>query len=99
MSLTSYFFRSAEAGTVKIPLMIKSSMFWPDADTKSYLTIYNLYEPEVASEKTAHVNLGESAFKVLVAVAEYAWILRGVFERESYSTYSYKVGELAISLL
>jgi hypothetical protein len=69
MSLTSYFFRLADSGKVKIPLTIKSSMFWQDADTKSYLTIYNFYEPEVASEKTAHVNLGESAFKVLVAVA------------------------------
>jgi hypothetical protein len=69
MSLTSYFFRLAEAGTVKIPLMIRSSMFEPDADTKSYLTIYNFYELEVASEKTAHVKSGESAFKVLAAVA------------------------------
>lgn len=69
MSLTSYVFRSAEAGAVKIPLTIKSSMFEPYADTKSYLTIYNFYEAEVASEKTAHVNLGESAFKVLAAVA------------------------------
>ncbi len=72
MSLTSYCFKSAAAAVAKISLTIKSSRLEPDADTKSYLTIYSFYEPDVASEKTAHVNSGEMAFNVLAAVAEYA---------------------------